>query len=154
MKRLLLIVTALVALLPFRSFADEALDGFKKEVAAVKAFSDDMDKKAKEDPFIVFKMFGDLAAKIGEVETDGVPADIKEPWEAFAGITEKMAAVMAEFPKDKAELEKKVNDNATMEAFSKKMEAMVTEMKPHLEKLKAAATKYSIPALAEMGPKP
>jgi len=154
MKRLLLIVTALVALLPLRTFADEALDGFKKEVAAVKAFSDDMDKKAKEDPYIVFKLFGDLAAKIGAVETDDLPADIKEPWEAFAEITEKMAAVIGEFPKDRAELEKKANDNATMEAFSKKMEALTAEMKPHLAKLKAASTKYSIPALAEMGPKP
>jgi len=153
MKRLIIALMALGALLPCSLFADEAVDEFKKAVAGLKAETDAFEKKTKEDPMFGFAGFGALVEKIKAVDSDDLPADLKAPWAGFVASLEKMAVAIGEMPKDKAELEKKFNDAAFMEAFGKKMNGIAEEMKPHVEKLKAAGAKYGITGLEELAPK-
>lgn len=151
--RLTLALAALAAFLPLQSYGDEALDDFKEEVAAGRKLVAEFEKKSKESPMESFAKFGEMVAAIKEIETDELPADLRTPWLGVVGCLEKMAVVVGEMPKDAAALEKKTSDNAFMEAFSKKMDAINTELKPHIEKLKAAGKKYGIEGLDEFAPK-
>jgi len=158
MKRLTLL--AALALLTVTGFADEksALEGFKKDVAALKTWTDEMDKKIAENPLAGFTAIGDMAAKMKAVKTDELPADLKEPWTGLIAAVDKMVALVAVFPKDPAEIEKFMakkssEDPKFMDDFGNKMQAIETETKPILEKLKAASDKYGIEGLDKLGPK-
>ena len=158
MKRLALL--AALALFTTTGFADEkaALEGFKKEVATLKTWTDEMDKKVSENPLAGFTAIGEMATKLKAIKTDELPADLKEPFAGLVGAVDKMVEVVAIFPKDGSKIEefmtKKLAENPKfMDEFGAKMEAIETETKPILEKLKAAADKYGIEGLDKIGPK-
>ena len=158
MKRLAILAT--LALFTVAGFADEksAIEGFKKDVVALKAWTDEMDKKIAENPLTGFTAIGDMASKMKAVKTDELPADLKEPWAGLIAAVDKMVVLVSVFPKDPAEIEKFMTKKSSedpkfMDDFGNKMQAIETETKPILEKLKAAADKYGIEGLDKIGPK-
>jgi hypothetical protein len=157
MKRFIALASLLLATV---GFADEkaAIDSFKKDVAALKTWTDDMDKKVAENPLAGFTAINEMSAKMKAVKTDELPADLKDPWLGLIGAVDKMVALVAVFPKDAGEIEKFVTkkmaeDPKFMDDFGNKMQAIESDTKPIIEKLKAAADKYHIEGLDKIGPK-
>jgi hypothetical protein len=155
----LAILTAL-ALFTVTGFADEksAIEGFKKDITALKTWTDETDKKVGENPLAGFNAIIEMAGKMKAVKTDELPADLKEPWTGLVASVDKMVALVSIFPKEPSEIEKFMTKKSSedpkfMDDFSNKMQAIDTETKPTLEKLKAAADKYGIEGLDKIGPK-
>ncbi len=151
MKKLLF---ALFALFATSTFADEkaAIEGFKKEVTDFKTWSDEKEKSFKS-PADGLAAFGEMGAKIKAIKTEGLPADLKEPWDAMLVSLAQMVALLEKFPKDAAEIEKKFADQDFMKEFGAKADAIQEALKPNIEKLKEAGKKYGIEGLENFGPK-
>ncbi len=152
MKRLLLTLIAVAATLTFNGCSrDEktAIEEFKKDVTEFSKWSDEK-QKALTDPAQAMASFGELAAKLKAIKTDGLPADLKDPWNGMLGSLDKMAALM---PKDAAAAQKMMSDPNSAKDFMPKMMAIEAEVKPNVEKLQAAGKKYGIDNLDKVGPK-
>ncbi len=153
MKRLLTFLAA-AALLAAPTFArDEktAIEEFKKDVASLKAWADEKEKSFEGDPLAPLRAIGEMVEKFKAVNTEGLPADLKEPWVAAAAVFGKVATMAAQIPKDQAEAAKKLEDPAFQKEFMGQMMDLQKEMLPTVEKLKAAAKKYGIEGLDKIG---
>ncbi len=149
MKRLLLTLFVLAAVLSAPSFGRDqqtALTEFKKDLAALKTWADEK-KKNQTDPLAPLLVIGEMVEKFKAINTEGLPADLKEPWEAAAASFTKVATLVGQLPKDSAEATKKLADPAFQKDFTTQMLAIQQEMMPTLTKLKDAAKKYGIEEL-------
>ncbi len=150
MKRLLLTLIAVSTMLSFSGCGrDEktAIEEFKKDVTATKTWMDAKKASADVDPIAGVK---EMATKLKAIKTDGLPADLKDPWNTLVGGVDKMVALMGSMPKDPAEMAKNPDG---MKDFMTKMSAIEAEVKPATEKLAAAGKKYGIDGIEGFGPK-
>ena len=155
MKRLLLTLLALTSFLSSAVLArDEktALEEFKKDITTLNTWHDEREKEFK-GPLDAVNALGEMSTKLKAINTDGLPADVKDPWIGLLAGLDKVLALTAELPKDAEALTKKFQDPAFMQAFGTKMEAIEKEVKPHAEKLQAAGKKYGIEGIEKIGPK-
>lgn len=154
MKKLLIALLVATSLLLSRSFArDEktALEEFKKDVAAMKTWADEKEKTFGTDPLAKLHAIGEMVEKIKGINTDGLPADLKDAWTAVLGNFTQVATLAATLPNDPAEVQKKLADPETQKAFGTQMMTIQKDMVPNMAKLKAAADKYGIEGLGKIG---
>jgi hypothetical protein len=141
MKRTLLALLVLISLLVPRGLArdeKEALDEFKKDFAAFKTFAEEKKKSTTgTDEAAVKVAMNEMLAKIKAIKTDGLPADLKDPWVSSVANIEKIVAIITAADKDPSVL-------AKMEEVSKKMEE-------DQKKLADASKKYGIEGLDKLG---
>jgi hypothetical protein len=146
MNRLLLTVMALTAMLFVNACSRNektALEEFKKDVASIKAFAAEKKSAIKGNDEAAGKAaMKEMMAKIKGIKTDGLPADLKDPWTAQVGNMETFVEAMtAGEPTDAAK-------KAEME---KKMAALFPKMEADTKKLDEAGKKYGIEGLDKLG---
>jgi hypothetical protein len=94
---------------------------------------------------------GEMAAKCKAINTEGLPADLKEGWDRNLAALEKMAAVVAQLPADPEEVKKKMADPEFQKDFGGKMRAIQQEMAPASKKMQELAQKYGFESLGKKG---
>jgi len=154
MTRLLLTLLTLTALLGARSFArDEktAVEEFKKDVAAMKAWADEREKTFAGNPLAPLQAIGEMVDKSKAINTEGLPADLKDAWTTVLGSFSKVATLAATLPKDPAEVQKKLSEPEAQKAFMTQMADIQKEMVPNMAKLKEVALKYGVDSLGKLG---
>jgi hypothetical protein len=154
MKRLVLTLLTLAFIFPATSFArDEktALEEFKKDIAALKAWSKEREQAFAENPLGPMAGMAEMTAKFKAVNTEGLPADLKEGWASNLAALEKMAAVVAQMPADPEEVKKKMADPEFQKDFGGKMRVIQQEMAPASKKMQELAQKYGFESLGKKG---
>lgn len=149
------LAVAFVSITPLR--ADEALDGFKKEMTALEGFIKEQEAGLNEDPLAGITTIRGIVGKRQSVKTDGLPADLKAGFSEFVVAISKMGEIFKGWP-EKAEdrqafIEKKVGEDPKYtDAFGEKMAGAEKELQPALEKLDALGKKYGLDGLGALAP--
>ena len=149
------IALAFAFITPLR--ADEALDGFKKEMTALEASIKQQEAGLKENPMAGIAMIRDIVSKLKAIKVDGLPEDLKSGYMEFVVAISKMGDMFKGWP-DKAEemqafiVKKLGEDPKFMDAFGEKMAALEKEMVPAVAKLDALGKKYGLEGLGALAP--
>jgi hypothetical protein len=126
-----------------------ALEEFKKDVAALKAWSDEKEKSFAGNPMAALAAVGEMTTKCKAIKTDGLPADLKEAWAKNLVAMEKMAALMGEMPANPEEAQKKMADPAFQKDFGVKMLAIQQEVMSASTKMDELSKKYGFESLGK-----
>lgn len=141
------IAVAFVSITPLR--ADEALDGFKKEMTGLEAYVKEQEAGLKTNPMAGISMIRGIVGKLKAIKTDGLPADLKTGYMEFVIAISKMGDMFQGWP-DKAEemqafIVKKIGEDPKyMDTFGEKMAALEKEMQPAVAKLDELGKKYGL----------
>jgi len=156
-KRAILTALALAFafIMPLR--ADEALDGFKKEMTALEASIKQQEAGLKEDPMAGIAMIRDIVGKLQAVKTDALPDDLKAGFAEFVAAISKMGDMFKGWPEKAEEMQafivKKLGEDPKyMDAFGEKMAALEKEVQPAVEKLDTLGKKYGLEGLGALAP--
>ncbi|MEO6785979.1 MAG: hypothetical protein ABI318_07585 [Chthoniobacteraceae bacterium] len=141
------IALAFAFITPLR--ADEALDGFKKEMTGIEAFIKEQEAGLKTNPMAGIAMIRDIVAKLQAVKTDALPADLKAGFAEFVVAISKMGEMFKGWPEKAEEMQafivKKIGEDPKyMDAFGEKMAALEKDMAPAVAKLDALGKKYGL----------
>jgi hypothetical protein len=126
-----------------------ALEEFKKDVAALKAWSDEKEKTFAGNPMGPLAALGEMTAKCKTIKTDGLPADLKDAWTKNLAALEKMAAVMKDVPANPEEAQKKMADPAFQKDFGARMLPIQQEVMSASAKMDEMAKKYGFESFAK-----
>ena len=156
-KRTLLMAFALAFAIFTPLHADEALDGFKKEMGALEASIKKQEDALKENPLGGIAMIRSIVTQLKAVKTDALPDDLKSGYMEFVVAISKMAEVIKDWPEKTEDMQafiikKMGEDPKYMDAFSVKMTAVEKEMQPAVAKLDALGKKYKIEGLDTISP--
>ncbi len=137
--------------------ADAALDGFKKEMEALEAYTKQQEAALKENPMGGIAMIRNMIGKIKAVKTDGLPDDLKAGFGDFVTAISKVGDIFKDWPEKPEEMmafvqKKAAEDPKFMEAFGEKMAGIEKEMQPAIEKLDALGKKYGLDNLGSLAP--
>ncbi|MEO6740848.1 MAG: hypothetical protein ABIP20_11380 [Chthoniobacteraceae bacterium] len=141
------IAVAIAFIMPLR--ADEALDGFKKEMTGLEAFVKEQEAGLKTNPMAGISMIRNIVAKLRAVKTDGLPADLKGGFTEFVTAIAKMDDMFKGWPEKSEEMQafivKKIGEDPKyMDAFGAKMAALEKDMQPAVAKLDELGKKYGL----------
>ncbi|MEI7821207.1 MAG: hypothetical protein WCK55_09845 [Verrucomicrobiota bacterium] len=141
------IAVAFVSITPLR--ADEALDGFKKEMTGIEAYVKEQEAGLKTNPMAGIAMIRNIVGKLQAVKTDGLPADLKQGFTEFVGAISKMGEMFKGWPDKPEEMQafivKKIGEDPKfMDAFGTKMAELKKEMQPPIAKLDELGKKYGL----------
>jgi len=141
------IAVAFVSITPLR--ADEALDGFKKEMTGIEAYVKEQEAGLKTNPMAGIAMIRNIVGKLQAVKTDGLPADLKQGFTEFVGAISKMGEMFKGWPDKPEEMQafivKKIGEDPKfMDAFGTKMAELEKEMQPPIAKLDELGKKYGL----------
>jgi hypothetical protein len=141
------IAVAFISITPLR--ADEALDGFKKEMTGIEAYVKEQEAGLKANPMGGIAMIRNIVGKLQAVKTDGLPADLKQGFTEFVGAISKMGEMFKGWPDKPEEMQafivKKIGEDPKyMDAFGEKMAALEKEMQPSVAKLDELGKKYGL----------
>ena len=151
------IAVTLTAICPLRADEAAALEGFKKEMSGIEAYTKEQEAALQGNPMAGIAMIRNIVAKVRLVKTEGLPADLKEGYSNFVGVLTKMGDLFAGWP-EKAEdmqafiVKKATEDPKFMDSFGEKMQAMETEMAPVMAKLEELGKKYGLEGLNNLAP--
>ena len=137
--------------------ADEALDGFKKEMATLEASIKTQEAALKDNPMGGIAMIRNIVTSLKTLKTDGLPADLKDGFSEFITAISKMGDIFKDWPEKPDEMQpyiikKMGEDPKFMDAFGVKMEALGKEMEPAVAKLDALGKKYGIEGMNTIAP--
>ena len=149
------IAMAMAFIMPLR--ADEALDGFKKEMTGIEAFVKEQEAGLKANPMAGIAMIRNIVAKLQAVKTDALPADLKGGFIDFVAAISKMGDMFKGWPEKPEEMQgfivKKLGEDPKyMDAFGVKMAALEKEVQPAVTKLDALGKKYGLEGLGGLAP--
>ena len=149
------IAMAIAFIMPLR--ADEALDGFKKEMTGIEAFVKEQEAGLKANPMAGIAMIRNIVAKLQAVKTDALPADLKGGFIDFVAAISKMGDMFKGWPEKPEEMQgfivKKLGEDPKyMDAFGAKMAALEKEVQPAVTKLDALGKKYGLEGLGALAP--
>ena len=149
------IAMAIAFIMPLR--ADEALDGFKKEMTGIEAFVKEQEAGLKANPMAGIAMIRNIVAKLQAVKTDALPADLKGGFIDFVAAISKMGDMFKGWPEKPEEMQgfivKKLGEDPKyMDAFGVKMAALEKEVQPAVTKLDALGKKYGLEGLGALAP--
>ena len=149
------IAMAIAFIMPLR--ADEALDGFKKEMTGIEAFVKEQEAGLKANPMAGIAMIRNIVAKLQAVKTDALPADLKGGFIDFVAAISKMGDMFKGWPEKPEEMQgfivKKLGEDPKyMDAFGVKMAALEKEVQPAVTKLDALGKKYGLEGLGGLAP--
>lgn len=141
------IAVAIAFIMPLR--ADEALDGFKKDMTGLEAFVKEQEAGLKTNPMAGISMIRNIVAKLRAVKTDGLPADLKGGFTEFVTAIAKMDDMFKGWPEKSEEMQafivKKIGEDPKyMDAFGAKMAALEKDMQPAVAKLDELGKKYGL----------
>ena len=146
---------AIAFIMPLR--ADEALDGFKKEMTGLEAYVKEQEAGLKTNPMAGITMIRGIVGKLKGIKTDGLPADLKGGYTEFVTAISKMGDLFKGWP-DKAEdmqafIVKKIGEDPKyMDKFGENMAALEKEMQPAVAKLDELGKKYGLDGLGALAP--
>lgn len=149
------VALAFASIAPLR--ADEALDGFKKEMASLEAYTKEQEAALKDNPMAGIAMIRNIVGKLKSVKTAGLPADLAAGYADFVGVISKMGDIFKDWP-DKPEemqafiLKKAGEDPKFMDSFGEKMAGLEKEMAPAVAKLDELGKKYGLDGLGALAP--
>ncbi len=137
--------------------ADAALDGFKKEMAALEASVKQQEAALKENPMGGIAMIRDIVGKLKAIKTDGLPDDLKAGYTDFVTAISKMGDIFKDWPAKAEEMQafivKKLGEDPKfMESFGEKMQALEKEIQPAVAKLDELGKKYGLEGLGALAP--
>ena len=149
------IAMAIAFIMPLR--ADEALDGFKKEMTGIEAFVKEQEAGLKANPMAGIAMIRNIVAKLQAIKTDALPPDLKAGFSEFVVAISKMGEMLKGWPEKTEEMQafivKKLGEDPKyMDTFGEKMAALEKEMQPAIEKLDALGKKYGLEGLGALAP--
>ena len=157
MKRTLLTAFALAFafITPLR--ADDALDTFKKDMAALEASIKVQEAALKDNPMGGIAMIRDIIGKLKAIKVDGLPDDLKSGYLEFVGAISKMGDIFKDWPEKADEMQafivKKIGEDPKyMETFGEKMAALEKDVAPAVAKLDALGKKYGLEGLGALAP--
>jgi hypothetical protein len=127
---------------------ETALKEFKADVKKIKAWAESQ-KDPEGDPVAGILKINEMAAKISEVRTDGLPEDLATPFQEMTDVVGKMAEMFKDVPADADEFQKWMIDKTTADPnFGKQLQEDMTKLGAKAEKaakqLKEAGVKYGI----------
>jgi hypothetical protein len=137
--------------------ADEALDGFKKEMTALEGFIKEQEAGLKTNPMAGIAMIRNIVGKLKAVKTDGLPADLKDGFTEFITAISKMGDMFVGWPEKAEDMQafivKKIGEDPKyMDSFGQKMAALEKDMQPATAKLDALGKKYGLDGLGAIAP--
>ena len=159
MKTLRIILTAVAlafaSITPLR--ADEALDGFKKEMTGIEGYIKEQEAGLKTNPMAGIAMIRGIVGKLKAVKIDGLPEDLKGGFTEFVAAISKMGDMFKEWPEKAEEMQpfivKKIGEDPKyMDTFGQKMAVLEKEMQPAVVKLDALGKKYGLEGLGALAP--
>ncbi len=141
------IAVAFISITPLR--ADEALDGFKKEMTGLEAYVKEQEAGLKTNPMAGIAMIRGIVGKLKTIKTDGLPADLKTGYMEFVIAISKMGDMFQGWPEKAEEMQafivKKIGEDPKyMDSFGAKMAALEKEMQPAVTKLDELGKKYGL----------
>ena len=141
------IAVAFISITPLR--ADEALDGFKKEMTGLEAYVKEQEAGLKTNPMAGIAMIRGIVSKLQAIKTDGLPADLKEGFTEFVTSISKMGDLFKGWPEKAEDMQpfivKKIGEDPKyMDNFGQKMAALEKEMQPSVTKLDELGKKYGL----------
>ncbi len=136
--------------------ADAALDGFKKEMEALEAYTKSQEAALKDNPMGGIAMIRNMIGKIKAVKTDGLPDDLKAGFTDFVTAISKVGDIFKDWPEKPDEMmafiqKKAAEDPKFMDSFGEKMAGIEKEMQPAIEKLDTLGKKYGLDGLGALG---
>ncbi len=141
------IAMAIAFIMPLR--ADEALDGFKKEMTGLEAYVKEQEAGLKTNPMAGIAMIRGIVGKLKSIKTDGIPADLKTGYMEFVIAISKMGDLFQGWPEKPEEMQpfivKKIGEDPKfMESFGAKMAGLEKDMQPAIAKLDDLGKKYGL----------
>jgi hypothetical protein len=141
------IAVAFISVTPLR--ADEALDGFKKEMGSLEGYIKEQEAGLKSNPMAGIAMIRGIVGKLQAVKTDGLPADLKTGFTEFVAQIAKMGVLFKDWPEKAEEMQpfivKKIGEDPKfMDNFGAKMAEIEKEMQPAVVKLDELGKKYGL----------
>ena len=149
------IAMAIAFIMPLR--ADEALDGFKKEMTGLEAYVKQQEAGLKENPMAGIAMIRNIVTKLRAIKTDGLPADLKGGYMEFVTAISKMGDMFTGWPEKAEDMQafivKKIGEDPKyMDKFGEKMSALEKDMAPAVAKLDELGKKYGLEGLGALAP--
>jgi hypothetical protein len=154
MNRLLLTTLAFTATLCFNGCSrseKDAVEEFKKDTTSLKTWADEQEKGFKADPMAPIKMMKEMVSKMKAVRTDGLPADLKDPWTTIVDDMSKMATITADMPTDLTKIGADPAMMQKMQDIQKKMMEVGPKLEADGKKMAEAAKKYGIEGMDKIG---
>ena len=141
------IAVAFVSITPLR--ADEALDGFKKDMTGLEAYVKQQEAGLKDNPMAGISMIRNIVTKLKGIKTDGLPADLKGGYTEFVTAISKMGDLFKGWPEKAEDMQafivKKIGEDPKyMDKFGENMAALEKEMQPAVTKLDELGKKYGL----------
>ena len=127
------IAVAFATITPLR--ADEALDGFKKQMTGLEAYVKEQEAGLKTNPMAGIAMIRNIVTKLQAIKTDGLPADLQTGYTEFVTAISKMGDMFKGWPEKAEDMQafivKKIGEDPKyMDAFGEKMAALEKAMQP------------------------
>ena len=125
------IAVAFATITPLR--ADEALDGFKKQMTGLEAYVKEQEAGLKTNPMAGIAMIRNIVTKLQAIKTDGLPADLQTGYTEFVTAISKMGDMFKGWPEKAEDMQafivKKIGEDPKyMDAFGEKMAALEKAM--------------------------
>ncbi|MCX6980029.1 MAG: hypothetical protein NTV08_04655 [Verrucomicrobia bacterium] len=141
------IAVAFATITPLR--ADEALDGFKKQMTGLEAYVKEQEAGLKTNPMAGIAMIRNIVTKLQAIKTDGLPADLQTGYTEFVTAISKMGDMFKGWPEKAEDMQafivKKIGEDPKyMDAFGEKMAALEKAMQPAVAKLDELGKKYGL----------
>jgi hypothetical protein len=139
-----------------KSEADQkaAIENFKKEAEGLDTWMNEKQKEMASNPLGGLTVMKELIAKMKNIKSDDLPADLKDAWTDFLAKLSKMDALFAELGSDPADVMKRaVSDPQVMQNFATKAKALEAEITPAAQKLAEVGKKYGLEKIGQLGPK-
>jgi hypothetical protein len=141
------IAVAFATITPLR--ADEALDGFKKQMTGLEAYVKEQEAGLKTNPMAGIAMIRNIVTKLQAIKTDGLPADLQTGYTEFVTAISKMGDMFKSWPEKAEDMQafivKKIGEDPKyMDAFGEKMAALEKAMQPAVAKLDELGKKYGL----------
>jgi hypothetical protein len=149
------IAVAFATITPLR--ADEALDGFKKEMTGLEGYVKEQEAGLKTNPMAGIAMIRNIVTKLKAIKTDGLPEDLKGGYAEFVTAISKMGDMFTGWPEKAEDMQafivKKIGEDPNyMDSFGAKMSALEKDMAPAVAKLDALGKKYGLDGLSALAP--
>ncbi len=122
----------------------EALDAFKAKVEEIKQLSKAGEAESQGNPMGGMGKLKQIMAKVAEIKTDGLPADLKEAFTVAQSKMAGMAEIFKDMPEKQEEMMAWMMKLGTDPAIKEKMETLQKEGDAAFEKLKEVGKKYGI----------
>ena len=144
-----LLIATLTFSIPSLSANEAELDGFKREVAALKAEVKAKFPAVAEDSAAAVAFSRAMMKKIAAVKADAMPDDLKQAWAGLTTYAQKFNALFHDWPSDNAKLRafiktKTKDDPGYMDRFGDQMLKLSSEAGDAMDKLEEVARKYGI----------